>query len=66
LIEPSQHQLCDKGYKVVFEPSHHLIFDAFGSIVFLGKRINNIYLLGQNHASYSIYCFLTKEDGTWL
>jgi len=28
-------QLCDKGYKVVFEPCHCLIFDACDNIVLI-------------------------------
>jgi len=59
-------QLCDKGFKVVFEPSHYLIFDTCGSIVLIGKRVNNIYLLDLHHVSYNIHCLLTKEDDTWL
>jgi len=34
-----------KGSKIVFEPSHYLIFDACGSIVLIGKIVNNIYML---------------------
>jgi len=59
-------QLCDKGFKVVFEPSHCLIFDACGRIVLIGKRVNNIYLFDMYHALYSIHCLVTKEDNTWL
>ena len=36
-------QLCDNGFKVLFEPSHCFIFDACGSIVLIGKKFNNIY-----------------------
>jgi len=42
LVEELKHnsisitQLCDKGYKVVFEPSHCLIFNACGSIMLIG------------------------------
>jgi len=59
-------QLCDKGFKVVFEPNHCLIYDACGSIVLVGKRVHNIYLLNLHHASFSIHCLLTKEDDSWL
>jgi len=54
-------QLYDKGYKVVFEPNHCLIFDACGSIVLIRKRVNNIYFLDLHYASNNIHCFLTKE-----
>ena len=44
LVEGLKHnlisisQLYDKGFKVVFEPNHCLIFDACGSIMLVGKR----------------------------
>jgi len=72
LVEGLKHnlisisQLCDKGFKVMFEPNSCLIYDAHGSIVLIGKRVNNIYLLDLHHASFSIHCLLTKEDDTWL
>jgi len=59
-------QLCDQGYKVVFEPIHCFIFYACGGIVLVGKRVNNIYLLNLHHASNNIHCLLTKHDDTWL
>jgi len=72
LVEGLKHnlisisQLCDKGFKVMFEPNSCLIYDAHGSIVLIGKRVNNIYLLDLHHASFSIHCLLIKEDDTWL
>jgi len=54
-------QLCDKGFKVVFEPNHCLIYDACGSIVLLGKSVNIVYLLNLLHASFSIHYLLTKK-----
>jgi len=72
LVEGLKHnlinisQLYDKEYKVVFEPIHYLIFNAFGIIVLIGKRVNNMYLLDLHNASNNIHCFLTKEDDTWL
>jgi len=72
LVEGLKHnlisisQLCDKGYKVVFEPSHCLIFYACGSIVLVGKIVNNIYLLNQHCSSNNIQCLLTKDDDIWL
>jgi len=72
LVEGLKHnlisisQLCDKGFKVVFEPNHCLIYDACCSIVLVENRVNNIYLLNLYYASFSIHCLLTKEDDTWL
>jgi len=57
----SVSQPCDNGYKVVFEPNHYLIFDACGSIMLVGKRVNNIYLLNLHHESN-----ITKDDDIWL
>ena len=71
LVEGLKHnlisisQLCDKGFKVMFEPNNCLIYDAHCSIVLIGKRVNNIYLRDLHHASFSIHCLLTKEDDTW-
>ena len=72
LVEGLKHklisisQLCDKDFKVMFEPNNCFIYDAYGSIVLIGKRVNNIYLLDLYHASFCIHCLLTKEDDTWL
>jgi len=68
LVEGLKHnlisisKLCDKGFNVVFEPNQCLIYDACGSIVLVGKRVNNIYLLNLHHALFSIHYLLTKED----
>ena len=32
----STSQLCDKGFKVMFEPNNCLIYDACGSIILIG------------------------------
>ena len=70
LVEGLKHnlisisQLCDKGFEVVFEPNHCLIYDICGSIVLVGNKVNNTYLLNLHHASFSIHCLLTKEDDT--
>jgi len=72
LVEGMKHnlisisQLCDKGFKVMFEPNKCFIYDAYGSIVLIGKRVNNIYQLYLHHASFNIHCLLKKEDHTWL
>ena len=39
-------QLCDKGYRVIFEPSKCLIEDTYSKeIIFEGKRKYNIYTI---------------------
>jgi len=71
LVEGLKHnlisisQLCDEGYKVVFEYNHCLIFDTFVSIVLVGKKSKQ-YILDLHHASNIIHCFLTNEDDTCL
>ena len=50
----------------MFKPNNCFIYEAYGSIVLIGKRVNNIYLFDLHHASFSIHCLLTKEDDTWL
>jgi len=50
----------------MFEPNNCFIYNAYGSIVFIGKIVNNIYQLDLHHASFNIHCLLTKEDDTWL
>jgi len=50
----------------MFEPNNCSIYDTCGSIILIGKRVNNIYLLDLHHASFSIHCLLTKEDDIWL
>jgi len=72
LVEGLKHnlisisQLCDRGFKVMFEPNSCLIYDAHGNIVLIGKRVNNMYLFDLHHASFSIHCLLTEEDDIWL
>jgi len=62
LVEGLKHnlisisQLCDKGFKVMFKPNNCLIYDAHGSIVLIGKRVNNIYLICIMHYLTSIVC----------
>jgi len=66
LVERLKHdlisisQLCDKGFKVVFKTNHCLVFDAYGRIMLIGKKVNNIYLFDLHHASNNIQYFLAK------
>jgi len=52
LVEGLKHsllsisQLCDKGYKITFEPNLCLIIDSKSTeTVLVGKRVNNVYML---------------------
>ena len=44
-------QLCDKGFKIEFNKNCCLISEAMsGTVVQIGKRIGNIYMLNIEHA----------------
>jgi len=51
LVEGLKHnlisisQLCYKGFKVMFEPNHCLIYDSCGSIILIGKKIQQYILV---------------------
>jgi len=49
-------QLCEKGYKITFEPDLCLIV----------KRVNNVYMLNVSCINSSMNFFLIKNDETWL
>jgi len=57
-------QLCDKNLKVTFEANHCLICHAStNELVFVGKRIQNIYLVDFENTSFDyIACLFAKND----
>jgi len=60
-------QLCDKGYKITFEPEMCLITGSTTrETVLVGKRVNNMYMLNVSCIDSSMNCLLTKNDETWL
>ena len=60
-------QLCDKGYKITFEPNLCLITDSESSeIVVVGKRVNNVYMLNVSCITSSMNCLITRNDESWL
>jgi len=61
-------QLCDKGYKITFEPNHCLIADSKSSeTVLVGKRVNNnVYMLNVSCITSSMNCLLTRNDKSLL
>jgi len=61
-------QLCDKGYKITFEPNLYLIADSKSSeIVLVGKRVNNnVYMLNVSCITSSMNCLLTRNDESLL
>jgi len=60
-------QLCDKGYKIMFEPDQCLITDSKSAkMVLVGKRVSNIYMLNVSSITSSINCLLSRDDESWL
>ena len=74
LVEGLKHnllsisQLCDKGFKVIFESDYCTIHKKDSKEVALkGMRHNNIYLIDLDNASSSdITCLVVKEENPWL
>nr|KYP52978.1 Retrovirus-related Pol polyprotein from transposon TNT 1-94 [Cajanus cajan] len=61
-------QLSDKGFKIEFDNTCCLICDKKSKeIRFIGKRIDNIYMLDLEHsiAISNTKCLITKEDNIW-
>ena len=64
-------QLCDKGYKVSFEVLLCIITDPIDdSIVFIGHRQGNIYMIDLNELSTSDHCLVATQakinEISWL
>jgi len=73
LVEGLKHnllsisQLCDKGYEIKFKPDLCLISSpTTNQTLFIGKRVNNIYMLDICNIASSITCLLSKNDDSWL
>jgi len=69
LVEGLKHsllsisQLCDKGYKITFEPAQCLITDSKSAeTVLVGKRVSNIYMLNVSCITSSMNCLLSRND----
>jgi len=63
----SLSQLCDKGYKITFEPNLCLITNSKSNeSVLVGKRVNNVYMLNVSCITSSMNCLLTRNDESWL
>jgi len=73
LVESLKHnllsisQLCDKRYKITFEPNLCLITDSKSAeTVLVGKRVNNVYMLNVSYITSNMNCLLTRNDESWL
>ena len=57
-------QLCDKGFKVIFEPSHCIVQDSnTNKVSFIGRRMDNVYVTNlDNIPTTSIKCLTSLSD----
>ncbi|KAL5545088.1 hypothetical protein UlMin_008872 [Ulmus minor] len=63
----SVSQLCDKGFKVVFETSKCSIIDSFsGKTIFNGNRFENIFTIDVSLAENVDKCFVSISNESWL
>ena len=60
-------QLCDKGFKVIFESSHCIIKDSQNDkIIFMGHRNENVYTIDISKYEGHNRCFSSMHDESWL
>ena len=60
-------QLCDKGFKVIFESSHCIIKDSQNDkIIFKGYRNENVYTIDISKYKGHNRCFSSMHDESWL
>jgi len=73
LVEGLKHsllsisQLCDRGYKITFEPEQCIIayLDSTETVL-VGKRVSNVYLLNVSSIIPCMNCLLSRDDESWL
>ncbi|KAH9687354.1 Integrase catalytic domain-containing protein [Citrus sinensis] len=73
LVENLKHnlisisQLCDKGYKVIFDKFSCVIENSCdGKTLFVGNKCGNVYIIDIECASTLDNCFSTLHDDSWL
>ena len=60
-------QLCEKGFKVIFESSHCIIKDSQNDkIIFMGHRNENVYTVDISKYEGHDRCFSSIHDESWL
>ena len=60
-------QLCDKGFKVIFESSHCIIKDSQNDkIIFMGHINGNVYTIDISKYEGHNRCFSSMHDESWL
>ncbi|KAL5546924.1 hypothetical protein UlMin_006611 [Ulmus minor] len=63
----SVSQLCDKGFKVVFETSKCSIIDSFsGKTIFNRNRFENIFTIDVSLVENVDKCFVSISNESWL
>ena len=73
LVDGSKHnlliisQLCDKGFKVIFDSSHRTIKDSQNDkITFMGHRNENVYIINISKYGSHDRCFSNMHNKIWL
>ena len=60
-------QLCDKGFKVIFESSHCIIKDSQNDkIIFMGHINENVYIIDISKYEGHDRWFSSMHDESWL
>ena len=60
-------QLCDKGFKMIFEASHCIIKDIQNDkTIFMGHRCENVYAINISKYNGHDRCFSSMHDQSWL
>ena len=60
-------QLCNKGFKVIFEASHCIIKDIQNDkTIFMGHRCDNVYAINISKYDGHDRCFSSMHDQSWL
>ena len=60
-------QLCEKGFKVIFEASHCIIKDIQNDkTIFMGHRCDNVYAINISKYDGHDRCFSSMHDQSWL
>jgi len=60
-------QLCDRGFKVVFDDLAYNILDRqTNACVFSGFRENNVYMIDMSNVQYNATCLHAFNEDSWL
>jgi len=63
----SVSQLCDKGFRIVFDKKNCIIENASDrKILFVGNRDGNVYTIDLNDCPISDKCLSALHDDSWL